>query len=193
MKKLIILSLFSLFFLAACQKKEKSVPQTVDIKKDSTIKQDTVTYPGIQDDATMNIRMVKDSLIWDDCQLEFNHTNKLNTPGSQLGGGPYSDPGGGWNPTIDIFTLSYDSVNLKLHGVPYIHGMSVGLNVDEAESGNYFLGVWEFYRIPSYIHVWLRDSYLKDSLDLRKGNYHFYLDRNNLATYGKRRFSISLR
>jgi hypothetical protein len=43
------------------------------------------------------------------------------------------------------------------------------------------------------MHIFCKDNYLKDSLDLRKGNYNFTIDNADANSFGKKRFQIAVR
>jgi hypothetical protein len=77
--------------------------------------------------------------------------------------------------------------------LPYSPGVAIRLNVTAKRNGIYILGISYFHKMPPGIHVWLQDSARMDSLDLRVGNYAFYVDKADSATYGRRRFKVVLR
>lgn len=185
MKKLVLLAA-ALAAFAACQKADKVAPKAIQIK-DTVV---TVKYDTIPDGGTINIRMNNDSTNSAGFQFIFNHTYHLAALSSEDFGTGL--PGFGPTPPL-LYALSSDGKDLLEDGVPYSHGMVVNLDATSPASGPFFIGAWGLFHIPGDIHIWVKDTYLKDSLDLRTGNYHFTIDNTNPSTYGKQRFQIVLR
>lgn len=174
MKKLILLALIPLA-LAACQKAGTSPTKPIVIGKDT-----------IPDSAALKIQLVKDSSNNVEFLVLFSrnfHLNYINSEDVEVPGR---------NPNFNISAISSDGILLTWDGVPYSPGMSIPIDVN-ATNGPYFLRTYYFHKIPSYIHVWCRDNYLKDSLDLRTGNYHFSIDNADTNSFGRKRFQIVVR
>jgi len=68
-------------------------------------------------------------------------------------------------------------------------GLKVGMKTD----GIYILRLTYANQIPKGIRFWLKDKYMKDSLDMRVGNYAFQVVKADTNTYGQGRFTVVLR
>jgi hypothetical protein len=177
MKKLILLALITCTF-AACQKAGTAPQKPIVINKDT-----------IPDKARFNVQLVKDSVYSDEIAIVFNHT--YHTSFVAANSEDAIVPGAG--PIVSLFALSSDGRDLIVDGVPYKAGMSIALDVFVGKSGPYFLRANRRSNIPSSIHIWCRDNYLKDSLDMQGGNYHFNIDKADANSYGKKRFEILIK
>jgi hypothetical protein len=183
MKKLIVPVLIILSLLA-CQKTAKVVPKSASIK-DTVVKTNSDTIPEL---ATIGMIMQQDSAVLTGTQFMFSKTFHLTATDSYDGGS--ATPGGPATGPALLYALSSDGKDLVNDAVPYTPGMATYLDVTVKNGGNYILKAGDFFNIPSYIRVWLRDTYLKDSTNLSIGNYHFNIDNSNPATYGKKRFQV---
>ncbi len=47
--------------------------------------------------------------------------------------------------------------------------------------------------IPADIHIWLKDKYSKDSVDIRKQNYSFDVTLADSNSFGKNRLEVILK
>ena len=176
MKKFILLALIAVAF-AACQKNGTSPSKPVTIPKDT-----------IPDGARLRMQLVKDSSKYYEILVHFNHTfhlvrNYNNDEDAIVPGG---------DPNLDLSAISSDGYLLSVDGVPYASGLSIPL-AGRAANGSYFLRASHLVNVPSSIHIWCKDNYLKDSLDLRTGNYHFNVDNADTNSFGKKRFQIVVR
>lgn len=192
--KNVILSALILFAFTACRKMEKAEAnkQLTQLPlKDTTV---AVKYDTIIDHTTFNVRLVKDSTWYNDIQIAFNHSFSLgivnNEDSRPFGLNPEFSKAG-----VRLDALSTDGQELDIDGLPYKPGLTIGLEVRAVVSGPVFLGIWrvQVHPIPPSIRILLQDNYLKDSLDLRKGNYYFNIDNTNPNTYGKNRFKLILK
>jgi hypothetical protein len=177
MKKLILLALIPLAF-AACQKAETTPSNAITVSKDT-----------IPDGARIKVQLVMDSIVNDEIAIVFNHTfhNYYTLSNSE----DETVPGAGTK--LNIFALSSDGIALIVDGVPYTPGMAIPLDVFAKNSGPFLFKISYLLNIPSSTHIWCRDNYLKDSLDLRTGNYHFNIDNADTSSFGKNRFKIVVR
>jgi hypothetical protein len=176
MKKIILIILVAIAF-AACQKNGTNSPKPVTPTKDT-----------IPDGASLRMQLVKDSSKYYEILVHFNHTfhlvrNYNNDEDAIVPGG---------DPNLDLSAISSDGYLLSVDGVPYTPGLSIPLK-GSAANGPYFLRASHLVNMPSSIHIWCKDNYLKDSLDLRTGNYHFNVDNADTNSFGKNRFRIVLR
>jgi len=97
----------------------------------------------------------------------------------------------GYDPNLNVMGITTDRIILQIDGVPYKAGVSVPLFVSVA-TGQYVLRAYYLRWFPQDIHIWCKDNYLKDSVDLRKGNYKFTVDKADTNQWGMKRFVIGL-
>ncbi len=172
MKKVIFLAIITLAFVA-CKKNNTSTPLTLNT---------------IPDSAYFKVKLVKDSILYNEIAIHFDHVYHLYY--SLENAEDATVPG--INPNLNISALTSDGGAVNIDGIPYTPGVTVPLMISAA-NGAYFLRAYYLRKIPSYIHIWCKDNYLKDSLDLRTGNYHFTVNHADTNTFGKRRFQIIVR
>ena len=141
----------------------------------------------IPDSASLKIKVRKDSADIDETMFIFNH-NATGFYSNSFDAVYFAGNG-----AASLASLSADSVACAIQVVPYRAGVPIRLKVNAKRSGVYLLSISYLHKIPAGIHVWLKDSARRDSLDLRVGNYAFYVDKADSNTYGHRRFKIVLR
>jgi hypothetical protein len=185
-KKLIILSLAVMVF-AACQK-TKIMPNGP-----SAIGKDT-----IPDGASFKLQMATDSTGSEfptndtaNVVVHFNHAYHLNYSfynGEDVGAQPV------FFETWYFTALSNDGGLLTLDGVPYKPGVTIPFFITSGATTyheqHFILNVLNLVNIPSDIHIWCKDNQLKDSSDLRKQPFRFYMHRADTSSYGGNRFQI---
>jgi len=135
----------------------------------------------------MFVQLVKDSSTKDEIAIQFSKTYHLTYDAYEDNRVPASSP------PVLLSALASDGTVLNWDGVPYTPGMSIPLAANVTTSGPYFLKVSRLVNIPSNIQVWCKDNLTKDSLNIRKGNYHFNIDNADTNSFGKRRFQIVVR
>lgn len=96
------------------------------------------------------------------------------------------------DPVLSVFSITSDGIYLIVDGIPYKAGVTVPLLVTAATSGQYVIKAYYLRWFPADIHIWCKDNYLKDSVDLRKGNCQFTIDKTDTSQFGNKRFSIIL-
>jgi hypothetical protein len=183
MKTLILLSLV-LFTLAACKKEEKISPNTTPPKSTAVIVAKADTIP---DSATLKITLVKDTVNADETMFVFKHTSSLAYVFDE--DAPYFQGFG----EINLSSISSNGRDLAINGLPYTSGMSIGLDVQAKTNGAYFLEISYERKIPSTIQIWLKDTRLKDSVDLRSHNYNFSVSKADTTSFGRNRFKLVLK
>ena len=182
MKPLILLS-FVLFALVACKKEETIAPKTTPQKSTASIVAKTDTIP---DSAALKITLGKDSINTDETMFVFNHTYSLAYVFDQ--DAPYFQGFG----QVSLASISSNGRDLAINGLPYTSGMSVGLDVQAKTSGAYFLKISYEKKIPTTVQVWLKDTYLKDSVNVSLKNYSFNVSKADTNSYGNKRFRLVL-
>jgi trimeric autotransporter adhesin len=183
MKKLTLFSAV-LLSLAACKKAEDTLPK-VSMKVTKNIilpKIDT-----IPDNAMLKIKLCKDSVNTDETTLVFNHTASISF--SYNNDALYFTGFG----EASLASISADGKDMAIYSLPYTPEMSIGLDVRGKTDGAYLLKISHKSKMPSTIQVWLKDNYLKDSIDICKGNYHFDIVKADTNSFGKRRFNITFK
>jgi trimeric autotransporter adhesin len=186
MKKLSLLSLLSvvLFSLAACNKAEDILPK-VSMKVTKNIilpKIDT-----IPDNAMLKIKLCKDSVNADETTFVFNHSASTRFC--------YDDDAlyfTGFG-LVSVASISTDGKDMAIYSLPYTPGMSIGLDARTKTDGAYLFKISYKSKMPSGMQVWLKDTYLKDSVDVCKGNYNFNIIKTDTNSFGKRRFKLILK
>jgi hypothetical protein len=183
MKKLALLSAV-LLSLAACKKTEDVLPKVAMKGTKNIVKPKIDTVP---DNAMIKIKLCKDSVNTDETTLFFDHlatTNFCNCDDA-----PYFNGFG----QVSLASTSADGKDMAIYSLPYTPEMSIGLDIRAKNDGDYLLKISSESKMPSQIQVWLKDNYLKDSVDVCKGNYHFNVVKADTSSFGKRRFRIILK
>ena len=183
MKKLSLLSVV-LFSLAACNKAENILPKlSMKVTKNIVLpKIDT-----IPDNAMLKIKLCKDSVNTDETTLIFNHS--ASTRFSYDDDALYFTGFG----QVSMASISTDGKDMAIYSLPYTPGMSIGLDARTKTDGAYLLKISYENKMPSNIQVWLKDNYLKDSVDVCKGNYNFNVAKADTNSFGKRRFKLTFK
>ncbi|MFC0516576.1 LamG-like jellyroll fold domain-containing protein [Mucilaginibacter angelicae] len=103
---------------------------------------------------------------------------------------------GGSGALVSLSAFSADSIKTTIHRRPFPHKQQevIPLFADATASGPYQLKLSDLTDLPDIYEVWLRDSFTKDSLDLKNNRvYSFTIDKGNAASFGKDRFAVILR
>lgn len=182
MKKLALLTAV-LFSLAACNKAEDILPKVPMKVARNIIRPKIDTIP---DNAMLKIKLCKDSINTDETTFVFNHSSGT--------GFSYNDDAlyfTGFG-QVSLASISTDGRDMAIYSLPYTPEMSIGLDARVKTDGPYLLKISFESKLPLSIHVWLKDNYLKDSIDVRKGNYHFNVIKADTNSFGKRRFKVTL-
>jgi len=147
----------------------------------------TTVADTIPDKAMLKVKLVKDSINYDETILMFDHA--ASTVYSTDYDSPYMQGYG----QESLASLSSDGRDLVINTIPYKAGAPVGLDVNVKSDGAFALQVSYLKSIPAGIQVIVRDNYLNDSLDIRTNTYKFNIVKSNAATYGANRFSVVFR
>lgn len=192
----------AIFLFAACKKETTVTPQTTPATQSSpppattqspvttqgqgstTTTTTTVAHDTIPDKAALKIKLVKDSINYDETMFFFNHTAKLSFDPNEdspyfVGYGPES-----------LASISSDGRDLVINTLPYSPGVSVGLDVNSRADGAFSLQISYENKIPSNIEVMVKDNYLRDSVNISNGPYKFNVVKSDTTTYGASRFRI---
>ena len=170
------------FSLDSCVKEEKQLPETGNPITIVAANSDT-----IPDKAVLKLKLVKDSTNCDETTFLFDHAASLSyTPAEDA---IYFQGFG----AVSLSSISSDGTWMAINKLPYSPGMVVGLDFYTKADGNFFLHISYINKIPPGIQVWLRDNYLKDSVNLRKEHYNFNVIKTDTNSFGRNRFKVILR
>jgi trimeric autotransporter adhesin len=172
------------FLLAACRKSESILPKANPETNTAIneLKTDTMPYK-----AAFNVKLLSDSTAYDETAIVFCQNASSNYVFNE--DAPYFTGFGQGS----LSTISADNIDLGINCLPYTPGMAIRLNVHTKVSGAYLFKISYENKIPATINVWVKDSYMKDSLDMSKGNYSFYVNKADTNSFGGKRFSLVLK
>lgn len=175
--------LLVLVSLAACQKSAQILPGPIKTQPIvAASKPDT-----IPDKAVLKLKLTKDATNTDETAFIFNSTGK--TTYNPMEDAPYF-PGNG---QVSLASISSDGKDLAINNLPYKPGMSIRLDANAKADGAYSLAISYQNQIPSSIHFWLKDIYLKDSLDVSTKTYSFNVRLADTNSFGKNRFKLIIK
>ncbi len=184
-----ILLLLTLVFLAACQKDIKILPKVTQVTSVATnsTKTNQVKHDTIPDMAAFKIKLVKDSVNSDETMFLFNHTASLNY---DVNVDASYFPGYG---AESLASISKDGVDMMSYSLPYKSGMEVDLDVNAKANGSLSLQLSYQRDIPANIQILVKDTYLKDSVDVRTANYNFKVSTADANSFGNKRFKLIIK
>ena len=184
MKATILLFLI-LLFLSSCQKDAQDLPEIKQPVSTSSVV--TQSLDAMPDNAAFKIQLVKDNINSDDTMILFKQK-------AQLGYDPYEDgiyvQGNG---QVNLASISSDNTDLAINTLPYTPGMSIGLYMTVKSDGAYSLQLDYQKSLPANTHIWLKDTYLKDSIDVRTKAYKFIVTKADTNSFGSKRFKLTIR
>jgi hypothetical protein len=184
-----LLGIAIVFLLSGCQKEalQFAVPpapafNTTGVSTRSQEKADTLA-----DGAYFKLAMVKDSTNYDETVILFNHLATLNYDQS-LDAAYFYGFG-----AESFFSLSDDGKMLAIHRVPYGNGLVIRLGAESKRDGLYVLKITDQKDLNPDLQIWLKDAFMKDSINLSSAPYRFQVNKIDTFSYGKNRFSLCLR
>lgn len=184
--KVILLFLCLLISLQSCKKEVKQPLPASNTSLVLRIKSPPIA-DTIPDGGCLKIRLQQDSTPIDETLLTFNHTAQLPYLNSQ-DAIYFTGFGAG-----SLASLTCDNVACAIQLRPFIAGRHIALKIEAKKDGVYLLKLSYLKNVPPAFHCWLKDTYRKDSSDLRKWNYKFDVIKSDTNSYGSRRFSLVLR
>ncbi len=137
----------------------------------------------------MRIKLIMDSVNTDAIVITFNPKYSPNF---------FDDEDaidfGGNGALVNLSAVSADAVDLSVDGLPFPSKTTpqvAPLAVSATSSGTYSLKMDLLENMPALFTIFLKDNFLKDSLDMRANTtYNFNIDNNNPATFGSGRFQM---
>jgi sugar lactone lactonase YvrE len=95
---------------------------------------------------------------------------------------------------VGISSMSSDNLKMAINTMPVLSNMTIPLNVNASVSGLYNIALNQMAPLPSIYEVWLKDAYLKDSLDIKDNpTYNFDINTADTNSFGSNRFSLVIR
>ncbi len=192
--KILLLFIASIFLLSACQKetgvlpaitpKSSSVVGTIKVNQDTVVKAPQDTMPK---GASFKIQLYKDAINNDDTMILFKQESALGYDPNE--DGLYFQGNGQEN----LGSFSGDGRELAINTLPYTPGMSIGLFLTAKSDGAYSLKIDYQKNLPATTQIWLKDAYLKDSVNVRAKNYQFNIIKADTSSYGTQRFKLVIR
>lgn len=182
--KTTVLLVLALFALASCKNDLENLP--VDVHK-ALPGDSVVSKNAIPDRAAFRIKLVKDSTDYDETMLMFDHrsgfTYNPDKDAAYLAGFGQ----------VSLASISSDGQDMSVYSLPYVSGLTVGLDVRTQTDGSFALQISYESKIPANKEILIRDTYLKDSIDVRQGIYNFTIDKADTNSFGNKRFKLVVR
>ncbi len=174
----------SLFALAACKKEAVIIPKAAPLKfaNVADIKRDT-----IPEGAAFKIKLVKDESDYDETMFIFHKTSTL---AFDFNADAAYFPGYG---AESLSSISSDGQDLAIYNLPYRNNLAIGLDVNMRSDGAYSFAISYERKIPANIQIWVRDTYSKDSVDVRAKNYTFNVLKADTNSFGSKRFKLVIK
>ncbi|MGI4803132.1 MAG: T9SS type A sorting domain-containing protein [Janthinobacterium lividum] len=143
--------------------------------------------PGANDLSVVKIQLKMDSANYDYAAIYFNNSwkaeNNQDEDAADLDG---------TGDTVNLSTFSADHARLAINKMPALTNREtiIALYV-KGNSGEYQLLFPQLSNIPSQYTVFLKDNFLRDSVNLSNQNtYNFQIDQTKTETYGDKRFEL---
>ena len=137
----------------------------------------------------LRVKLAKDTINTDETVIVFN-TGASTKYNSEIDA-PYKTGFG----SVSLSSMSSDHISLAINTqpLPKTNG-SVGLSVNATSDGSYSLNLQDIVGIPQLFDIWLKDAYLKDSVNMRQNpTYSFNVAKSDSNTFGSKRFSLIMR
>lgn len=96
---------------------------------------------------------------------------------------------------VNLSNMTSDNLAVALNQQPFpSKSQSIALNVLATNDGTYKLNATEVSNIPNLFDIWLKDAYLKDSVNIKTNpTYSFNIAHSDTTTFGSKRFAIVVR
>ncbi|MGZ3823213.1 MAG: hypothetical protein ACXVB6_21645 [Mucilaginibacter sp.] len=190
--------LAAIFLFAACKKETVVTPKTPPATQSpSTSNHSTGTIQGqgstttavdtLPDRAMMKIKLVKDSVNYDETMFIFSHTASAGFDPNE--DSPYFEGYG----QESLASISADGRDLVINTLPYSPGSPIRLAISSSVNATFSLQVSFENKIPANIDVKIKDNYLKNTVNISNAPYQFNVVKSDTSTYGANRFELILK
>ncbi|MBS1528747.1 MAG: hypothetical protein JSU01_00445 [Bacteroidetes bacterium] len=153
----------------------------------TAVKKTTKPQDTIPDGAFFKLRLQRDSVSIDETLLQFDHAASCDfNPG--LDAAYFAGFG-----AASLSSLTDDNRTCSIQTLPYRQNEPVRLDVESRSSDHYIVKISARKNIPAYTRVWLKDTRLGDSTDLRSANYAFSVSKADACSFGSKRFVVIVR
>ena len=144
---------------------------------------------GNSDVSYLHLMIFKDSLNKDGILIKFDKNASDNQNFNE--DAPYKTGNG----SVSLTSQSADGISLAINTIPYpIKAKSITLIVGASTDGTFTLRMDDLNHFPDLFDVWLKDAYMRDSLDIKHNStYIFNVVKADSNTYGANRFSLVIR
>ena len=141
------------------------------------------------EDRYMHLELIKDSVNRDGIILSLS--KEANANYSRNEDAAYKTGSG----QVSLASRSADGIALAINATPYpTKAQPIPLTVGATTDGSYTFNMEELKHIPDVYDIWLKDAYMKDSLDIRHNPaYSFSILHSDTNSYGANRFSLIIR
>ncbi|HTD98959.1 MAG TPA: hypothetical protein VK668_06710 [Mucilaginibacter sp.] len=195
-KRLFPLLLISCVFISACQKNsvkpeiEPGVSEARSAGSEILVRHQTAADSAL-DNVTgyLRLQLAKDSINTDNVLISFRPAAKTRYVSNE--DAPTFQGFG----VVSMSSLSSDNVALAINALPLSKkGVTIALKVTAKTDGAYTLNMNAINSIPQIYDIWLRDTYKKDSVNLRLNPiYAFDLNNSDTNSFGNQRFKLVVR
>lgn len=193
-----LLLIVTICVLASCKKEAtiapvKTTPVTTTQTTTTTTTQTTASatpvasWDTIPDKAVFRLVLAADDINTDETIVSFNKASKTGYDANE--DGVYFAGYG----KVSLSSTSSDGKKLAINSLPYTPGMSIGLNVNAKQDGAYSLTVNYEKSLPANVQIWVKDAYLKDSVNVRANICKFNVSKADTASFGSSRFKLVIR
>ncbi len=171
----------AIIFLSSCRK-ETSVKPLIESNNINAVANYKLA-DTIADGASFKIRLWTDVTTYDETAFIFRHGANVNYV---LNEDALYMPGMG---DVSLASISTDGQLLAINTLPYHYHQKVHLDIETKTATAATLGMRSPVKIPSNLHVWLRDKFLGDSTDLTVANHNFNITADP-NSFGNKRFVL---
>ena len=137
----------------------------------------------------IRLQMAMDTINKDDTYIGFPEGASANY--SSIEDAPYKLGNG----KLGLASFSNDHVRLAINkmSLPGATQTIIPLNISARAAGIYHLNLTEMQAVPKIYKIWLKDKFMKDSLDMRSDSSYAFNITTDTASQGANRFELVLR
>ncbi len=136
----------------------------------------------------LKLTMTMDSIHSEETLLAFNPNSKTTFVFNE--DAPHKKGEG----LIGFSSSSSDNVLMAINSMPLQATQTIPLNVYASNNGQYTINMSQLAPLPAIFEVWLKDAYMKDSLDIKNNPvYTFDINNSDANSFGTNRFMLVIR